>query len=288
MREHIDEGTLQSYLDGELSHAIQERVILHLASCDECALMLNDAQDELEMLSFALEPALSVTVPTESLREKINLAVSQNQQIQVQKESRLRGFLSALTSSFVLKPQFTVGFAAVILAVLIGAVFLFANRQDERLAGMDIPKIDVEVPEITSTPTPDPVRNVPAKKGDGTETTTAENRKVRQQRPVDKNSGTRKTVTPRRLEGEKSYLEAIATLEKAVVEQGDLDMRPTLRAEYEKNLAVVDKAINETQKQARKNPKDAGAVQLLYASYQSKIDLLNAVSSQTQLSASLK
>ncbi len=283
MREHINEGTIQSYLDGELSHAVQEKVILHLAVCDECALMLSEAQDELEMLSFALEPALIVTVPSESLREKINLAVSQNQQFQVQKESRLRVFISSLTSSFVFKPQFAVGFAAVILAVLLGTLFLFANKQNEKtVADKDTPKIETTAPEIKPNPTPEPTTPEKVKN------TTAKTEKGNKQKTIDKKSVTPKAVVPEQLEGEKSYIEAIASLEKAVIEQGDLNMRPTLRAEYEKNLAVVDKAINETKKQVRKNPKDAGAVQLLYASYQSKVDLLSAVSSQTQLSASLR
>jgi hypothetical protein len=54
-------------------------------------------------------------------------------------------------------------------------------------------------------------------------------------------------------------------------------MRPDLHAEYERNLAVVDRALAAARNAAKKNPKDPDAAEFVYAAYQSKVDLLNTV-----------
>jgi hypothetical protein len=271
----LDEGMIQSYLDGELSPTLMEKTAAHLAQCDDCALLLSEAQEELEMLAVALEPELSVHVPTESLRERINIAIAEagKYESKVEKNSSIRNWFSSFVALFAFKPQYAIGFASVVVMVLVGAVFLM--RTDKNLNGIakyewqviEWPNWPTPEPPITPTPTPLPPkhRHKPSNGG-----------------PI----GPKPELKP--LEGEKSYLEAIASLKNAVEVQGDLNLRPTLRIEYERNLAVIDRAIQSTQKQARQNPKDEGAAQLLYASYQSKIDLLSAVSNQAQFSASLR
>jgi hypothetical protein len=159
----------------------------------------------------------------------------------------------------------------VLFAVLVGVVFFTSNQNESginKVARFErISDIELNLPDA---PKPIGIK--------------VDNPKPKVHRVISKPK-----VNPNApLAGEKSYLNAIASLEKAIVEQSDLSMRPTLRVEYERNLAVVDKAISETQKQARRNPKDQSAAQLLYASYQSKLDLLNAVSNQNQLYASLR
>ena len=59
-------------------------------------------------------------------------------------------------------------------------------------------------------------------------------------------------------------------------------MKPSLRAEYERNLAIVDQAIFSTRRTARSNPNDPDAAEFLYSSYQSKLDLLNTVAQQVR------
>lgn len=274
----LDEGTIQSYLDGELPQNLTEKTVAHLASCDDCALALSEAQDELEMLSVALEPELSLPVPTESLRERINLAIAaetQRHEFTEPKTSRFSGWLSTLTASFAFKPQYAIGFATVLFAVLIGTLFLISNKNSggmNAIAGVDN---RIEMPDADAIP------NAPT-----TEKKVIENS---QSKVIHKVRRDKKEVDPNApLAEEKSYLQAIASLEKAIKEQGDLNTRPTLLAEYERSLAVINRAISETQKDVRSNPKDKGAAQLLYASYQSKIDLLNVVSNQNQLYAALR
>jgi hypothetical protein len=276
----LDEGMIQSYLDGELSPNLMEKVVTHLAACDACALALSEAQEEMTFLSNALEPEFSLLpVPSESLHEKINVAIAdqtQRRNFIEPKTSRVGEWFSTLVSAFTFKPQYALGFASVLFAIMVGAVLFISNKQNENLNALtnykessDIPGEISVISKPTSSHTPKVIEN-----------------KSQKVRHVVKKSSTNNFNAP--LAGEKSYLNAIASLEKAIVEQSDLSMRPTLLAEYQRNLAVVDKAIAETQKQARRNPKDQSAAQLLYASYKSKLDLLNAVSNQNQLYASLR
>jgi len=57
---------------------------------------------------------------------------------------------------------------------------------------------------------------------------------------------------------------------------------------YERDMAVVDDAIAKMKSEVKKNPKNESAKQVLYSSYQNKIDLLNSVSQKEELVASLK
>jgi hypothetical protein len=85
------------------------------------------------------------------------------------------------------------------------------------------------------------------------------------------------TPAPAELPGEKSYLKTIASLTTAIDANASLTMQPTLRTEYERNLALVNQAISATRPVALSKPGDPAAAQFLYSAYQSKIDLLNAI-----------
>jgi hypothetical protein len=74
---------------------------------------------------------------------------------------------------------------------------------------------------------------------------------------------------------ERQYERAIAKLNDAIKAQPP--MRPSLRVEYEYNLAVINDAIAATRDVARKNPKDPQATQFMLAAYQSKVDLMNQI-----------
>ena len=65
-------------------------------------------------------------------------------------------------------------------------------------------------------------------------------------------------------------------------------MRPSQRVAYEHDMAVVDDAIVKMKKEVKKNPANRSARQVLYASYQNKIDLLKSVSQKEELMASLR
>jgi hypothetical protein len=87
------------------------------------------------------------------------------------------------------------------------------------------------------------------------------------------------------LADEKTYLISIASLTSAIEAQSAEGMTPTLRAEYERNLAVVNQAILSSRVAARRTPLDTDATEFLRAAYQNKVELLSAVADQTQLAS---
>ena len=76
--------------------------------------------------------------------------------------------------------------------------------------------------------------------------------------------------------GERSYLKTIAALD-STIKSGKKAMRPALQVEYERNLALVDRAIAATRSAAKRNPNDPDAADFMFAAYQSKVDLLNTI-----------
>lgn len=54
-------------------------------------------------------------------------------------------------------------------------------------------------------------------------------------------------------------------------------MRPSMQAEYERNLALVDSALAAARSAAKSNPNDPDAAEFMFSAYQSKVDLLNTV-----------
>jgi hypothetical protein len=84
-------------------------------------------------------------------------------------------------------------------------------------------------------------------------------------------------VAVKLLPGERSYLKTIAALDSTIKANGNKPMRPALQAEYERNLALVDRALAAARSAAKKNPNDPETVEFVYSAYQSKVDLLNTV-----------
>jgi hypothetical protein len=79
------------------------------------------------------------------------------------------------------------------------------------------------------------------------------------------------------LPGERSYLKTIAVLDNSIKAESSRPMRPALQSEYERNLAMVDRAIAATRSAAKSNPNDPDAAEFMFAAYQTKVDFLNQV-----------
>jgi hypothetical protein len=88
--------------------------------------------------------------------------------------------------------------------------------------------------------------------------------------------------------GEESYVRTIANLSKSVDDKKDTVLRPSQLVAYERDMAVVNDAINKMRQEVKRNPNNQSARQVLYTSYQNKIDLLNSVSQKEELMASLR
>jgi hypothetical protein len=90
------------------------------------------------------------------------------------------------------------------------------------------------------------------------------------------------------LPGEESYVKTIADLKQNVDEQKDTVLTPSTRVSYERDMAVVNDSIKRMREVVKKNPRNQAARQVLYSSYQDKIDLLNSVAEREELIASLR
>lgn len=276
MRECLDQGILQSYFDGELSNVHMESVASHLVSCTVCAAAARELEGEFALLSNALAVEFDGTVPTERLRHRIDVAVA-GLQLGNQNSVREplvagRGWLESLSALFAFTPQRAFGYAALAVMLVFGTI--------------------IGVIQLGPTPTIDKVAMAPSERVTPPERTgDAGTGDITPAKPSENANGTvprRRAVQPRGtvidqavavklLPGERSYLKTIAALDSTIKSNSNKPMRPELRAEYERNLAVVDRALAATRSAAKKNPDDPDAAEFMFNAYQSKVDLLNTV-----------
>jgi hypothetical protein len=315
----LDEGTLQAYLDGELSPETLNGVAAHLSSCATCTEAARAAEQEIALFSANFAPALSASVPTAKLRARLDEAIAELNAPQrgfaTQPASRLRSFFDSIVASVTtFTPRQATAFASFLVAVALVVVF-FALMQapesrkttgdvasnDQTSTAPATPSAQIENRATpgdiaAALPTPDdefnpaPVRRdersvfvkaefnprpqTPRTRVDGgdAEVVNAATAAVTKAEPV--------------LEDEKTYISSIASLTSAIEAQGASGLTPTLRAEYERNLAVVNQAIISSRVAARRNPQDTDAKEFLRAAYQNKVELLSAVADQAQIASS--
>ena len=267
----LDEAKLQSYFDGELSLEMMESATSHLASCVTCAAAARELEEESALLTSALAAEFESSVPTERLRERINAAVlgERISNIQTQKTGFFAGLLNFGT-------QRTLGYAslAVVLAfaAILGIVKMRTPTTEPSVAVKTIPQPgNGEIAKAT-----------PAQENDGIPPVqitapTAPRNIVRPIKVASTTPAPKPAVAPvKLLPGERSYLQTIARLDSTIKSNKNV-MRPSLQVEYERNLAVVDRAIAATRSAAKSNPNDPDAADFMFAAYQSKVDLLNTI-----------
>lgn len=299
----LDEGIIQAYLDGELSRESAHAAAAHLAQCDACAAALADAETGNAFFAASFAPDASVSVPTEVLRARVSAAVAQLEAAPGADAARPRWSLTALLAplsgllSFT--PQRAAAFAGVLAFVAVAFVFFAVRRQTPTPAAPGRDEVARQAPASPHAP-PAPAAARPVGEVERVvsdvrdesgpprraEAAKAAHRKPRPHRGV---------VTPapaanapqaeEPVPGEKNYREAIASLEKVVKVGGDAVLNPSARIEYERNIAVLDRAIEETRRVALRNPKDKDAVSFLMSAYQSKVELLTTVADQSQVAA---
>lgn len=280
----LDEGKLQSYFDGELSIEMMESVTSHLASCVTCAAAARELEEESALLTSALAAEFEASVPTERLRERIDAAVLGDRLAIAQsteKASGLAGFFSGLLN---FGTQRTLGYASlavvIAFAAIIGIVKMnstpeqVANTTAQPVKNQEVAKADPVKESTIKEPT------IPAVEISAPTTTRAKAPTIvtpRKERVVPVSTSTAPAAAPvRLLPGERSYLQAIARLDSAI-KSNKKSMRPALQVEFERNLAVVDRAIAATRSAAKSNPNDPDAADFMFAAYQSKVDLLNTI-----------
>ena len=271
MKECIDEGTLQAWFDGELGPEPAAAVASHMASCFVCAQAARAVEDENLLLSEALEPEFAQSIPTESLRNRLEAAIAGRQIAGPvpSAPSAKHGWWKSLSDLFFPSPQRAFGYAGlaaiIVLSTVLGVIYLQRGKVS--------PVAQTEIPKPRTTPEPSPVA---LNTGPDTNQPPKPNGPVQKpNKPVRRQSPSRDATTASVLPGERRYIRTIASLNATL--KSDRPMRPSLQVEYEHNVALLDQAIEMTRDAARKNPKDPQAAQFMLAAYQSKVDLLNQV-----------
>jgi hypothetical protein len=294
MRECIEEGILQSYVDNELSPEMAEKVAAHIAACASCAEALNEVANETAMFATAFEAEMALNVPTVRLRERLNTALagmnSPAKNLEMKHGRSVSGWLTSFAGFFKVSPQRAIGFASLIVVVAFAAIF--AAIQLRRSASSSKSSDDVAFsvptkPSPTAVVTPSPTTTVSPTPNDNGTGNNPDNRskQKKQAKPIlvpEPNQLPKDELASKPLPGEANYLKAIDSLTTEIEASGETGMKPSLRAEYERDLAVLDQAINSTRRSARRNRNDPDAAEFLYSSYQSKLDLLSTVAEQVR------
>ena len=288
MRRCLDEATLQSYFDGELSGEMLETVTLHLASCSTCAATAREMEEEINLLMTALAPEFEANVPTERLRQRIDAAVL-DQRVGAASQHERAGFGGFIAGLLSFGTQRTLGYASLAMVLAFAAIFGLvksrmttpSQQQPEQplKSGGQVAVIPPSLPAVT--PDNKTVQVNGTEQGIKTRNTDRVYRPVKFV-PV---KATLASYTPapaptpepiKLLPGERAYLQTIAKLD-TTIKANKKQMRPSLQVEYERNLAVVDRAIAATRSAAKKNPNDPDTTDFMFAAYQSKVDLLNTI-----------
>jgi hypothetical protein len=280
----LDEAKLQSYFDGELSLDMMESVTSHLASCVTCAAAARELEEESALVMSALAAEFETSVPTERLRERIDAAVL-GERLAVaeatQKTSDIAAFFSGLLN---FGTQRTLGYASLAVVVAFAAIFavvkLKTTPDNSAVNNNTQPKETVAVvtPPATKSTTP-----VSTSSTAPTETPAPQKASRNASKPsyqlakYQQSAAPKPAQTPvKLLPGERSYLQTIARLD-STIKSNQKGMRPSLQVEYQRNLAVVDRAIAATRSAAKSNPNDPDAADFMFAAYQSKVDFLNTI-----------
>ena len=277
----LDEGKLQAYFDGELSIEMMESVTSHLASCVTCAAAARELEEESALLMSAFAAEFESSVPTDRLRERINEAVLGDRLAVASSTQKATGLAAFFAGLLNFGTQRTLGYAslAVVLAfaAIIGVLKMRTTPDQGPTKTIEPAKTEevarVEPPKATSTGIT-PVSALTTAATTSKAPTIVTPRKAYKAVAVSDTPQAARAV--KLIPGERSYLQAIARLD-STIQSNKKTMRPALQVEFERNLAVVDRAIAATRSAAKSNPNDPDAADFMFAAYQSKVDLLNTI-----------
>lgn len=280
MRDCLDEGLLQSFCDGEASPAQAEKVTSHLATCNTCSLAMEELIGAGDLVTTALAHEFQVGVPTERLRQRIDAAIAAEQRdARSLKNESGAGWFSSLSNLFAFR-QPVLGYASLVAVLAFTSIFGIAYFRSvsepappapDTVASGNAPT-KVEATPVESAPSENEVSN-PSESASVSQPEINTSRRVsRRPRPSVPDT----TAKVKLLPGERSYLRTIAALD-STIKATDKPMRPELQAEYERNLALVNRALAAARNAAKENPDDPDVAEFVYTAYQSKVDLLNTV-----------
>jgi hypothetical protein len=273
----LDEAKLQCYFDGELSLEMMESVTSHLSSCATCAAAARELEEESALLTAAFAAEFEANVPTERLRQRIDEAVLGERLATAGFSEKTNGLARFFAGLLNFGTQRTLGYASLAVLLAFAAIFAVVKMKSTHdIPGPIASTTPVQQPantEIAKAPSiEEPVVPAPV-----TVSAPVKTESPASYRPAKFTANSAPKPTPvKLLPGERSYLQTIARLD-STIKSNKKGMRPALQVEYERNLAVVDRAIAATRSAAKSNPTDPDAADFMFAAYQSKVDLLNTI-----------
>lgn len=274
----LDEAKLQSYFDGELSFESMESVTSHLASCAMCAAAARELEEESALVMSALAAEFEASVPTERLRQRIDQAVLGKRVAFARSSAKAGGLAGFFSGLFNFGTQRVLGYASLAIVLAFGAVLAVVKMKStptpahqEVAANVTTPASDNRVDKTPAPIASSGLQNTPP----SIKVETRVKPNFRQVKYL-QSAAAPKPSPVKLLPGERSYLQTIARLD-STIKSNKKSMRPALQVEYERNLAVVDRAIAATRSAAKSNPSDPDAADFMFAAYQSKVDLLNTI-----------
>jgi len=285
MKECLQEEVLQSYLDGELHERRMEQVTSHLASCVICGNLARQLEQENSLVTAALAAEFEAAVPSERLRQRLDAAITANRLETATGNAtaaNARNWLSSLSDLFTFRPQRALAYASLLIVVGFGVIMAMMRWQTA-----PTPLTNSTIATVTPA-TNQAAVTAPSSSGAIQPTETAETSRtiatVRKNRRPPSN-GVSATPAHRQdvaanhvklLPGERSYLQTIAQLDSSIKSEKSR-MKPDVQAEYQRNLAFVDRTLAVARTAAKSNPNDPDATEFMFSAYQSKVDLLNTV-----------
>jgi hypothetical protein len=309
----FDEGTIQAFLDGELASDLLETVACHVSACETCATALAFAEEESAFAFAALDTELNALVPTERIRTRLFETIE---------AERASFWQRIFGKGFRWSNPSVAAFASLLLVFGISGTLWIARQNSNQ----SLMAVNNDNASTKPTPPPSsPAKAEETKSADNSVipaplATGQDNNAVELPPPVQPTLAKARNVeriqaqkavyvVPERtvnasrtpvippdvarpevrdtIVGEESYIRTIATLKQTIDSRKDELMRPSARVAFERDMAVVDDAITKMRREVRKNPRNQAAREMLRASYQNKIDLLNSVAEKSELMAAL-
>ncbi len=281
----LDIGAIQAFLDGETSQERSIQMSAHIAHCPECANLLSIAEDESSFVFSALEREMNTLVPTQRLWSRIN------ESIEVEKSQepiwkQIYAFISTSLSS----PSLTAAAGVLIVFGFLAVIWTMRSGNEGVVTEVGIPSS--RIIEFAPVPSGGPTIIEQSNNATGApRMIEASNHSARKLEEMVRQANQPRPVYldyngP--LPAEQGYIKTISDLKQTVDGRKDAVFSASSRVAFERDLAVVNDAINRMQKVVRKNPNNQSAKQVLYSAYQDKIDLLNTVAQRDELMASIR
>lgn len=281
----LETGQIQAFLDGELSQLEVENVSMHLAECDACGIALADAEEENSIVFSTLAREMDSLVPSQRLWAKINSGIEAERSV----SGRWSNFISELKRAF-LRPSMAAAAVMVLMIAGFSWIFISGSKNGQQTAAtVASPAFTIDQPKISQVEaaTPQTETSFAAVRAATVSrppvVTDRSNIAVR--RPSNDYDATRTAAASTAIPGEAMYVKTIATLGRSG-EAGNV-MRASERIAYERDMAIVDDSIKRLRSEVKRHPANQAARQMLYTSYQNKIDLLNSAAQQADAIASL-